>query len=692
MQRSPSLLEAVEVKAKQRFVDRTAELAQLAGTLKAPQSQPSVICVYGSAGVGKTGLALMFRLSAERRGHRVVWLPCVQMEPNPAGFLDACASLSLPSGLRELGRTESRDVLIIDALEHIAEMTEWILNDQLLGAGANLTVVLTTRQPLDAKVTTSFALGPFVEVIELGLLEREHSEDLLRRRGLSDNEVKTAADAASGHALALAMLADSATLREELSEAERLPKTLVSAVAKEHFRDVEDPTRQDAINALAMVLRLDRSMLSAILRDSRLAANHYEWLRDRPYVTESEFGLVPHDLVRDALFDHFVQTDPERHNELSQRAIFHLVQQMMPLPLAKQRDLAIAGLYTRRNQATAKESLGLNFTRRSYLTHAESEDVRPAVALIRERENAAAAATFQQLFDDGDTITVLARNAQERLGLIMHHRLNAKSNELSEDAPSQRLHELRDRFGGPEDVVASRFYFSMKTYQDLGAGTGAMMLTGPQITGAWQPIPRYSLIVTLNPERYEPFASRTFVERIEGADMVWDGRNYGFWFMDLHKIPGATNRERIQLGYPGLLLGLSGVMPDPSKMPPPPSAMGSAEDAPQLDLAEAVRDAFKWLHNPARLAQSELLTLELPLATQDAEGLRKFLRAQVETFKASPSLQSFGEVLEVTYLVPRAKQRAAAIDLRLPWGTYRYRLRRAIESVAEQIGQLQNRS
>lgn len=62
---------------------------------------------------------------------------------------------------------------------------------------------------------------------------------------------------------------------------------------------------------------------------------------------------------------------------------------------------------------------------------------------------------------------------------------------------------------------------------------------------------------------------------------------------------------------------------------------------------------------------------------------REWLRTGIAELGASPSHADLAEVLEATYLRGAVKQRAAAAELNLPWGTYRHRLRRALETLGD---------
>ena len=68
------------------------------------------------------------------------------------------------------------------------------------------------------------------------------------------------------------------------------------------------------------------------------------------------------------------------------------------------------------------------------------------------------------------------------------------------------------------------------------------------------------------------------------------------------------------------------------------------------------------------------------------QALARFLDESCRALAGSPAYESSARLLELTYLDPTiVKQEAAAAELRLPFGTYRYQLRRALELVTLEI-------
>ena len=97
--------------------------------------------------------------------------------------------------------------------------------------------------------------------------------------------------------------------------------------------------------------------------------------------------------------------------------------------------------------------------------------------------------------------------------------------------------------------------------------------------------------------------------------------------------------------------------------------------------AAALREALSQFHAAHRIDDSALARR---FEGRDRVAVcRAWLTAGIAELAGSPSHADLAEVLEATYLQGAVKQRAAAAELNLPWGTYRHRLRRALAVLAE---------
>ena len=119
--------------------------------------------------------------------------------------------------------------------------------------------------------------------------------------------------------------------------------------------------------------------------------------------------------------------------------------------------------------------------------------------------------------------------------------------------------------------------------------------------------------------------------------------------------------------------------------------------APQLivlsrpDFADAVRQALRDYTRPAALAGNQLLHSRLVVATGEqqpgVERLRRLLETAVDTLRRDPRDEELYRAIWHTYFEPAESQELAAERLGLPFSTFRYRLKGAVERVIEWLWQ-----
>lgn len=120
----------------------------------------------------------------------------------------------------------------------------------------------------------------------------------------------------------------------------------------------------------------------------------------------------------------------------------------------------------------------------------------------------------------------------------------------------------------------------------------------------------------------------------------------------------------------------------------PEARLDPAPSSDAASLLVPLREAFAARHRPHALRASPLTRLACVRRRGEPaeEALAATLDALCDELALSPGYADAGRLLRVTYLDPTTtKQEAAAAALGLPFGTYRYQLRRAIELAAEAL-------
>jgi hypothetical protein len=164
-----------------------------------------------------------------------------------------------------------------------------------------------------------------VREVELGGLSREESRELLRRAGVEDQGLMSAAVVWSGGSpLALALAAEPGARWRPASEGggPADPGVVRALVRRLAGSELEEP--QLAVLGVAAIARLTTlDLLHHVLPETD-AERAYRWLASRTFTEPLGDGITLHELVGKALRADLHRRDPGRQRELRRRIADHL--------------------------------------------------------------------------------------------------------------------------------------------------------------------------------------------------------------------------------------------------------------------------------------------------------------------------------------------------------------------------------
>lgn len=145
-----------------RFIGRQEELRALAELVA---GGARLLTITGLGGIGKTRLAMEFarKAAATGRYERVAFVPLEaaespdQLGPLIAATLDSRDSNALRGGLASLLNGSGPTFLVLDNLEQLSGVAEPL--EEMLVRWPNLTVMVTSREPLGLAAESRFQLG-----------------------------------------------------------------------------------------------------------------------------------------------------------------------------------------------------------------------------------------------------------------------------------------------------------------------------------------------------------------------------------------------------------------------------------------------------------------------------------------------------------------------------------------------------
>jgi hypothetical protein len=275
---------------------------------------PPIAFVHGIGGVGKSTLLAAFSTRARSRGAIVLLMDCGAIEPTSRGFLDAVSSATggdlatAEDAAARLERLGQLVVLVLDRYELLRPVDLWLQQTFVPALGAGVRVVFGGREaPLAG---WSITLGPLFRALPLGNLPREDAEALLRREGVTGDDLDRINRLARGHPLSL-RLAAAAVIAGPALDHETTTITAMVALLTEQYLASLDPLTRRALDAACVVRRPTLSLMGAMLPDAA-PQDVFERLRGLPFVELSSDGLVIHDTVREVVAAYLRSSDPDR--------------------------------------------------------------------------------------------------------------------------------------------------------------------------------------------------------------------------------------------------------------------------------------------------------------------------------------------------------------------------------------------
>ncbi len=655
------------------FVGRAAALKVLEGALSEATSEgePRLVTCLGPAGMGKTTLLQVFAEEARSSGSRVVWLDAGAITRD-----DATLERALGAPMQTLGGAARADLIVVDGLERDPALLGWLFDDVLPRAGARITVVTTSREPT-ALAHRASSLSAITRELRLRPLSDEETIDALARRGVPPAQRAELATLAAGLPRAVAELAQRSRVDRPTPLADRPPHELVDAVAAGIVRDLPSVLHRHAVEAMAVACALDEPLLAAMLADVESSGTDvhalYTWLGALTFVVRDVRGLIPHPRVRDALLRELEVRDPVRLRELGQSAALELLRRVDGAGLPTRHHHVLEALFAQRTELGLAASL-LEGAGQERLRRASGADLELGARLVASVDPASSHLFDAVAAQHPERVVVLARPdaAPSMIAVLVP---------LDDESAPEAVRQLA---GGAAPRVLALTFSSLTQQARIAAHLAAHVALSML---AIETLDAASLSMSL-PAELIPHAPLLGATRAVGSER---------FVTDLSALSGGATGplgvERVAYAI-GMPLRSDAVLAEaPASHPSaaralPPLALPPLDEA---TLAAWVRSALSARHRPHELKKSEMLSLacierSVRGGAAPEQALAQLLDESCRALASAPAYESSARLLEVTYLDPSiVKQEAAAAELRLPFGTYRYQLRRALELVTVEI-------
>lgn len=686
-----SFIDAARDECASRCVGRSELKDRLLAALTAGHGR--IVFLVGAGGIGKTSLARWLASCAEQRGCVVAWVSGEQVTPALDSFLAGVRVTSAgrgsersptesPPTLADLGRTSVRDLLVIDSFEKLAPLSRWILGDLLAELGPNVLVLVAGRERTSAAERARLGVLDVSIELEVGPLAESDARALLDSCAVSRSVQDEIVALAEGHPLALRLAAErgaGAALRP--ADRARVLTELVEAFVG------AAPTRLHAraLYAASVGRTLDETLLGAMV-DTDDATALFSWLSRSAVCEQTPLGVSLHALVRNALFTELQLRAPELLANLQRRLVHALVPRMLATDLSSAHEWYMQAAFTVRNRASSTPYAS-GLSHQCSVVSLREASLPPVRDAVLRFEGAAGVASLEAWLrrEAFSSVVVDGEGVVSGFQIVLRVPYDATHEHLTDPIIASVWRDWRascPERGG--DLFLFRWFADVARYQDLTPAMSHLFTLGPL-----QLLPRVPEVdhigFAMSPPELWASLAPSFTLEHRGTFTDFGGRRYGHLFGSLRRgfEPGSVGPREALWTYLQHHLGLPPesapeFLPFPSKEP---FVAISRDELPRLLPA-----FLTGLEAPKSIAQSPIAEVlrRVGLAS-DAAAAVAWVEQSLDALASAPRTKRCAEVLRATYLSGSNKQVAAAWELGMPFGTYRYQLRKALGLLAAEM-------
>ncbi len=673
----------------QHFVGRAGEREFFRSALAAAEWPFQLLFVFGPGGVGKTALLREMAYHCAETETPVTYVDARNVEPSPDSFLNALRRAldlaSHESPLSFLASHPSRFVILIDTVETLAPLDNWLREAFLPELPENALVVMAGRELPSIAWHADPGWQTLIRTLPLRNLNPQEGRWFLTKRNVPTDQHRAVLDFTHGHPLALSLVADVFAQRPDIEFKPEAAPDVVRALLAQLVQKVPGPAHRAALEACAMVRLMTEGLLSAMLGNPDVH-DLFEWLRGLSFVESGRHGLFPHDLTREALGADVRWRNPDWYAELHRRARSYYVDRLQRSQGQEQRRILYDLVFLHRDNPAVRPYFewaesGSVFTD---AMHAGDEPALLAMVARHEGEDSAriAAYWFAKRSQNVYVFRETTRQPTGFLALVALHEVDGEDMDFDPAARATWEYLQRHAPLRPGEVATLfRFWMNRDTYQAVSPTQSRAFidvvqhyLTTPGLA--------FTFFPCADPDFWAEVFAYADLARLRPADFEVGGRRYGMYGHDWRTAPPVA--WMALLAEREIASGLEPVSSRPSEV-----LLVLSES----DFAAAVHDALRDFTRLAVLRGSLLLRSRLIAdrtglshdPAQRVAALQSLVREAAESLQDSPRDVKLYRAVYHTYIQPAPTQEKASELLDLPFSTYRRHLKAGVTRITESL-------
>lgn len=648
-----------ENRRRQTLIDRPEACAHFLSCLDSGSDGPCVFFLSAPGGTGKTVALRLFDALARERGIARTWIDArdvpVDARAAEQRFAEAVAALGPEGG-----------VIFLDTFE-VHQSLERHYRDRILPAAPkSVRVVLASRHVPDLRWRSDPAWDRLLRTYRLPLLTPAEADALLAARAVPEAERAELAMLARGHALTLACLATESP--EARSRYRAGPHVLA---------ELSDPLVGDERRAL-FVLCLVGWIDERDLTHAAGSTGFLPSLERHAFVERAGRRWRIHDLYRTGFLQRFVAELADELVTLVRRAAWVILSRYREEPDRDRRRQYVNEVSHILRTLPPGEALFDFVDQPAYYRDAmRPTDVPAIVAAIRRFEGETSAtlaaehlARFPELCEvqrgpQGDPVGVMVWMRTERLREL----------DAVRDPAARRLRDLV-----PAGRVAHmlRWWLSLDTYQEPTPAFFQLTLDAAAAGLAHGDLLLHAHAVRiLTPASGSVWHELGLLDRFEELEFEIAGHAYTVLGYDFRS-EAPLERMLRNIERMAALASPASALP----AVPTTNALHTpvAPRVPTDDLPGAVSEALRWFRHDDRLSRVQLASAmpdEAPLVR--AARVRALLEAAHARMRPTARYPEPATLITRAYFDRTEKQLAIASEFGVPHGTFRRKLREAVD-------------